>query len=136
MAKKRNQDPSEIANAILTGDLEKVKSLWEAGSLLYRKGKIVALRENIPQTYVYNGEEHTLYVDAFRFALSNQQTEIATFLVDCNAVDMRLGANALFMVIHFKNMELFSYMIEKGAQIEKMKKESNACSVCGKEKSF
>ena len=24
MAKKRNQDPSEIANAILTGDLEKV----------------------------------------------------------------------------------------------------------------
>ncbi len=27
MAKKRNQDPSEITNAILTGDLEKVKSM-------------------------------------------------------------------------------------------------------------
>ena len=38
MAKKRNQDPSEIIKAILTGDLEKVKSLWEAGSLLYKKG--------------------------------------------------------------------------------------------------
>ena len=122
MAKKRNQDSSEITNAILMGDLEKVKSLWEVGSLLYKKGKIVALRENIPQTYVYNGEEHILYVDAFRFALSNQQTEIAKFLIDCNAVDMRLGTNTLFMVIHSKNMELFSYMIEKGAQIEKNEK--------------
>ncbi len=81
MAKKITPEPSEIISAILTGDLEKVKSLWEAGSLLYKKGKIVALRKNIPQTYEYNGKEHTFYVDAFRFALSNQQIEIAKFLI-------------------------------------------------------
>ena len=125
MAKKSHQDPSEIISAILTGDLEKVKSLWEAGSLLYRKGKIVSLRKNIPRTYIYNGKEHTLYVDAFSFALSKQQMEIAKFLIDCNAVDMKPGSETLFMVIRSKNIEIFSYMIEKGAQIEKSAEEIN-----------
>ena len=125
MAKKSHQDPSEIISAILTGDLEKVKSLWETGSLLYRKGKIVSLRKNIPRTYIYNGKEHTLYVDAFSFALSKQQMEIAKFLIDCNAVDMKPGSETLFMVIRSKNIEIFSYMIEKGAQIEKNAEEIN-----------
>ena len=119
MGKKPSRELPEIANAILTGDLETVKSLWETGSLLYRKGKIVCLKKNIPQTYDYNGEEHTLYVDECSFALSKKQPQFAKFLSDCYAVDMKPGADALFMAIRAGNIELFSYMIEKGAQIEK-----------------
>ena len=123
MGKKPNKELPAIADAILTGDLEKVKSLWEAGSLLFKKGKTVCLRKNIPQTYKYNGEEHIFYVDAFSFALSKKQTEIVKFLIDCNAVDMKPGSEAPFMAIRSKNIEIFSYMIEKGAQIEKSAEE-------------
>lgn len=75
--------------------------------------------KNIPQTYEFEGKEHTYFVDAFRFALSNKQTEIVKFLIDSGAVDMNPGSDAPFMAIRSNNMEVFSYMVEKGVQIEK-----------------
>lgn len=119
MGKKKKQDPSEIIHAILTGDIEKVKHLWETDVLLFKKGNTVSLRENIPQTYQYDGKEHTYYVDAFCFALSNNQTEIAKFLIDCDAVALNLGADALFTAMHLNNREVFSYMVEKGVSFDK-----------------
>ena len=119
MGKKKKQDPTEIVNAILTGDIEKVKNLWETGALLFKKGKTVCLRENIPQTYRYNGKEHTYYVDAFCFALSKKQTEIVKFLIDCNAAALNPSSDAPLMAIRSKNIEVFSYMIEKGVPLDK-----------------
>lgn len=119
MSKKRTKDLPPIGKAILAGNVEEVKNLLDTDSILFKKGKIMRLKSNIPQTYYYNGEEHTVFVDAFRFALSNRQTEIAKLFINRNVVDMSPGAEALFMAIRSKNFELFSYMLEKGAEVKK-----------------
>lgn len=75
--------------------------------------------KNIPQTYEFEGKEHTYFVDAFRFALSNKQTEIVKFLIDSGAVDMNPGSDAPFVAIRSNNLEVFSHMVEKGVQIDK-----------------
>jgi len=61
-----------------------------------------------------------IYVDAFSFALSNGQTEIAKLLIDYGAVDLAPGADAPFMAIRMNDPELFSYLVKQGAQSKKI----------------
>lgn len=119
MHKKQSQDMPAVGKAILAGNVEEVRALLNNGSILFKKGKTVCLKRNIPQTYELNGKEQVLFSDAFGFALAKHQTEIVKLLVDSGVVDMKPGSDALFMVIRSGNSELFAYMVEKGAQIEK-----------------
>lgn len=111
--KKKHQDISAVTNAILAGNLEEVKALYDTGCLLYKKGKITQLRKNIPETIGGRGKSFTRCVDAFCFALSHGQMEIAEFFIDCGILD----SDALFSVIKYP--KLFLRMLERGIQPDK-----------------
>lgn len=114
MRKKPTMPPA--GEAILAGDLEKVRCLAENGSLLFRHGKTVSLREDIPITVMLNGEERTIYTDAFCFALSHNQMEIIYLLIDSGLVDLGSKGDALFIAIRRKNFALLDYMLNHGGQ--------------------
>lgn len=114
MHKKPAMPPA--GEAILAGDLETIRRLAEDGSLLFKKGKVVQLRNNIPQTVNLDGKELTIYTDAFGFALKNNQMEIVYLLIDYGLVDLGPGGNALFMAIGRKDFALLDYMLDHGGQ--------------------
>ncbi len=114
MHKKTIMPPA--GEAILAGDLERMRQLTEDGSLLFRKGKTVSLRKDIPETVALDGKELTIYTDAFHFALSNDQMEIVYLLIDCGLVDLGPKGDALFMAIRMKDFTLLNYMLDHGGE--------------------
>jgi len=112
----KNPTMPPAGEAILAGDLEKMRRLTEDGSLLFRKGKTVKLRNDIPETVTLDGKELTIYTDAFSFALAKNQMEIAYLLIDHGLVDLGPKGDALFMAIRRKDFALLNYMIDHGGQ--------------------
>ncbi len=98
--------------AILAGDLEKMRCLIEDGSLLFRNGEIVRLHRDIPK--IVGGE--TLYTDAFDFALDQNQTEIVHLLIDHGLVDLTPNGDAMFVAIRRGDFVLLNYMLDHGGQ--------------------
>lgn len=98
--------------AILAGDLEKMRCLIEDGSLLFRNGEIVRLHRDIPK--IVGGE--TLYTDAFDFALDQNQTEIVHLLIDHGLVDLSPNGDAMFVAIRRGDFVLLNYMLDHGGQ--------------------
>ena len=86
MQKKPSIPPA--GEAILAGDIEAMRRLAEDGSLLFKKGKVVELRRNIPTVIQDGKKDFIVYSDAFGFALAHNQTEIAKLLIDLNLVDL------------------------------------------------
>ena len=103
--------------AILSGDLETMRRLANDGSLLFRKGKIVELRNNIPKTVDLDGKTITIYTDAFNFALENDQMEIVHLLIDRGLVDLGPNGDALFMAIRRRDFALADYLLNRGLQL-------------------
>ena len=58
MQKKPSIPPA--GEAILAGDIEAMRRLAEDGSLLFKKGKVVELRRNIP-TVIQDGKRILLF---------------------------------------------------------------------------
>lgn len=114
MHKKPSMSP--VGEAILAGDLEAVRCMVEDGSLIFKKGKVVELRKNIPTVVRSGKKEITTYSDAFGFALAHNQTEIAKILIDYNLVDLGPKSDALYMTIRWKNFALLDYMLDHGGQ--------------------
>lgn len=112
MYKKPIMPPA--GEAILAGDLEKMRRLIEDGSLLFKKGKIVRLREDIPKMEGFGGR--TIYTDAFSFALAQNQMEIAYLLIDHGLVDLGPKGDALFVAIRMGDFVLLDYMLDHGGQ--------------------
>lgn len=102
--------------AILAGDIETMRRLAEDGSLLFRKGKAVELRKNIPETLVLGKRTVTRYTDAFRFAYQNDQMEIVRLLIDRGLVDLGPKGDALFMAIARRDFALLDYMLDHGGR--------------------
>ncbi|MCI8554479.1 MAG: ankyrin repeat domain-containing protein [Clostridiales bacterium] len=114
MHKKPSMPPA--GEAILAGDIEAVRRMAEDGSLLFKKGKVVGLRENIPTTVQLGKKEITTYSDAFSFALAHDQTEIARMLIDYGLVDIGPRGDALFITIRRKAFVLLDYMLDRGGR--------------------
>ena len=112
MYKKSEMPPA--GEAILAGDLEKMRRLIEDGSLLFRKGKIVRLRENIPRMVGFDGR--MICTDAFHFALSQNQMEIAYLLIERGLVDLGPKGDALYVAIRRGDFALLDYMLDHGGQ--------------------
>lgn len=110
MHKKVTMPP--VGEAILAGDIETMCRLIEDGSLLFKKGKIIRLREDIPK--MVSGR--TIYTDAFSFALSQKQMEIARLLIDHGLVDLGPKGDALFIAIRRGDFDLLDYMLDHGGQ--------------------
>ena len=110
MHKKTAMPPA--GEAILAGDIETMRRLIEDGSLLFRKGKTVQLRSDIPETL----GGRTLYTDAFHFALRQNQTEIARLFIDHGLVDLGPRGDALFIAIRRGDFALLDYMLDHGGQ--------------------
>lgn len=114
MHKKPTMPPA--GEAILSGDIEAMRRMAKDGSLLFKKGKVVELRKNIP-TVVRSGKEEIItYSDAFSFALTHDRAEIAKMLIDHGLVDLGPKSDALFMAIRRKDFALLDYMLEHGGQ--------------------
>ena len=120
-----HQNPSmpPAGEAILSGDIEAVRRMAEDGSLLFKKGRTVELRRNIPTVVKLDGKEIITYSDAFGFALDHGQTEIAKMLIDHNLVDLSPKSDALYMTIHRKNFALLDYMLDHGGQFGREKRD-------------
>ena len=103
--------------AILSGDLETMRRLANDGSLLFRKGKTVELRNNIPKTVDLDGKTITIYTDAFNFALENDQMEIVHLLIDRGLVDLGPNGDALFIAIRRQDFALADYLLNRGLQL-------------------
>lgn len=114
MHKKPSMPPA--GEAILSGDLEAMRRMAEDGSLLFKKGKTIELRRNLPTTVKLGGKELTTYSDAFGFALANGQTEIAKMLIDHNLVDLGPKSDVLYMAIRRGDFALLDYMLDHGGQ--------------------
>lgn len=114
MHKKPSMPP--VGKAILAGDIEAVRRMTEDGSLLFKKGKVVELRKNIPTVVRSGKKEITTYSDAFGFALAHDQMEIAKMLIDHGLVDLGPKSDALFMAVRRKDFSLLDYMLDHGGQ--------------------
>ncbi len=120
MQKKPSIPPA--GEAILAGDIEAMRRLAEDGSLLFKKGKVVELRRNIPTVIQDGKKDFIVYSDAFGFALAHNQTEIAKLLIDLNLVDLGPQSDALYMTIRRQNFALLDYMLEHGGQFGRDKR--------------
>ncbi len=114
MHKKPSMPPA--GEAILAGDLEAVRRMADDGSLLFKKGKVVTPRRNIPTVVELDQKEMTIYSDAFGFALNHGQMEIVKMLIDHGLVDLSPKSDALYMAIRGKNFALLDYMLDHGGQ--------------------
>ena len=114
MYQKPSMPPA--GEAILSGDLEAMRRMIEDGSLLFKKGKVVELKKNIPIVVRSGNKEITTYSDAFGFALAHDQIEIAKMLIDHNLVDLGPKSDTLYMAIRRKNFDLLNYMLDHGGK--------------------
>lgn len=104
-------DGPAIGKAILDGDTGIARVLADSG---------ISVKEAvIPRTYMYQGEEKTALLSPLDFALLNRQTDIVKLFIDYGLVDLNPQYDSpLAAAIFHRNVDVFTYMVEKGARIQ------------------
>ena len=91
MQKKPSIPPA--GEAILAGDIEAMRRLAEDGSLLFKKGKVVELRRNIPTVIQDGKKDFIVFIvqDILEVFVFLYEVENFSFKVYKNCVEILMG---------------------------------------------